>query len=170
MAAIARSPKWMLRLLFGKPTTASVPRAGYQQAGGDCRLIENPALQVVDVTSMPTPEPRSGGFLYFKPPATNGIKFVHKINRGQIDLRFAKMGTQVRKVKELFEKHIRPDKMKIVKTHKSAAIRTSVEPLVSLDDFDEQKEKVTSCIIEAKALLQWWIEHRQAWQAANAVV
>ena len=126
--------------------------------------------QIAPELCMPTPEPRSGGFLYFKPPATNGIKFVHKINKGQIDLRFAKMGTQISKVKELFEKHIRPDKMKIVKTHESAAIRTTVQELVSVDDFEEQKEKVTNCITEAKALLQWWIEHRQVWQAANAVI
>jgi glutamate synthase domain-containing protein 3 len=66
-----------------------------------------------------------GGFLYFNPPATSGIKFVLKVNRGHIDLRFAKMETQVSKLKELFEKHIRPDRMKIVKTHKSAAIRTT---------------------------------------------
>jgi hypothetical protein len=110
---------------------------------------------------MPTPEPHSGGFLYFNPPATSGIKFVHKVNRGQIDLRFARMGTQVSKLKELFQKQIRLDRMKIVKTHKSAAIRTTVDILITVDDFEEQKQKVINCILEAKAVLQWWIEHHQ---------
>lgn len=117
--------------------------------------------QIAPELCMPTPEPRSGGFLYFNPPATSGIKFVHKVNRGQIDLRFHKMGTQVGKLKELFQKHIQIDKMKIVKTHKSAAIRTTVDKLITVDDFEEQKQKVVNCILEAKAVLQWWIEHHQ---------
>ena len=80
------------------------------------------------------------------------------------------MGKQIDKIKKLFETHLQPDKMKIVRAHKAAVIRTIVDRLVMEDDFGEQEEKVTNCILEAKVVLMWWIEHRQAWQAANAVV
>ena len=119
---------------------------------------------------MPTPVPRSGGFLYFDPPATCGISFIHKVSLGYIDLQFAKMGKQVQKLKEIFEPHLRPDKMKIVRAHKAAVIRTVVDDLIMEDNFEEQEGRIKNCILEAKTLLQWWIEHRQAWQAANAVV
>ena len=53
------------------------------------------------------------------------------------------------------QKHIRLDKMKIVKTHKSAAIRTTVDKLITVDDFEEQEEKVKNCILEAQSMLRW---------------
>jgi hypothetical protein len=125
-------------------------------------------LKLAPELCMPAPVPRSGGFLFFQPPATASVRFIHKVNRGCIDFQFAKMGGQVNKLRELFGPYLRSDRMKIVRAHKSAAIRTIVDKLVTVDDFEEQEEKVKNCILEAQSLLRWWIEHRHLVHAASA--
>lgn len=122
----------------------------------------NVVQQVAPELEMPRPVPRSGGFVLFKPAAAHGIKFVHKMPYRHVDLQFRGMGGKVLDLRRVFESRLLPN-MGIQKAHKSAVIRCVVEPLLIEGDFESQQEQVKACVLEAKALLTWWVNNKAEW-------
>ena len=103
----------------------------------------------------PGPKPAGAGFIDFRPPVLPaGIRVVHKLNRGCVDLEIRDMGQRVNEVRAALASHLTPD-MQIVRTSKSAAVRINVPILSGNTPADEQRDRVLAGIEAAARLLTW---------------
>lgn len=97
-------------------------------------------------------EPDSKGaracFIPFKPASLPaGIKLIHKLSRGNVDLQFRGMAEDVNKLRHQFESVADSD-MRFVKAAKSGCIRLQVPRIDTAHEFDTQKEY---CILGIRA-------------------
>ena len=82
-----------------------------------------------------------------------------KAETGDVDLR-------VSEVAKAFGPVLTND-LKIVKAHKSAAVRATVPVLTKELLLGEQVEDVKASVVIARDLLAWWIEHRRLWKQGD---
>lgn len=111
----------------------------------------------------PQRTPSTSNFIYFRPDALpSGVRLVHKMSYGNVDLQFAKMGKRLAELRDLFEPHLGKG-MFVEKAAGSAVIRINVPVLNISGQFERQRGKVGLGIRAAKRLLVWLLSHNKSW-------
>jgi hypothetical protein len=122
-----------------------------------CANESAPELQM----DRPSPKLAGSGFVYFRPqglPA--GVKLVHKLADGFIDVQFAGMGDRIIDLHRLYDTCM-PAAARIERAYKSAVIRVDVPRLNANLVFQEQSEAVSACLVSARRLLSWFLSMAQ---------
>lgn len=111
----------------------------------------------------PRRTPSSSNFIHFRPDAVPaGVKLVHKMSYGNVDLQFAGMGNRLTQLRDLLGNSLGKG-MFIEKANRSAVIRIIVPVLNISGEFGKQREKVRLALQAAKRLLVWFAPRRDKW-------
>ena len=107
---------------------------------------------------MPRPanKPTRSGFILFKPvglPA--GVKLLHKVRYGNVDLQSARMGERLADLENRYGHLLAPD-MRIEQAGKSAVVRISVALIDMGAPFDECEPAVREGLRASLELLRWY--------------
>jgi len=115
-----------------------------------CR--EAPELKMPE----PTPKPTLSNFVPFKPTGLpRGVKLLHKVIYGHVDLEFAKMGSRIEDMTATYGAQLKKG-MEIVRAGKSAAIRIAVPTSTMTGDLETIRSAVQKGIVAARTLLRWY--------------
>jgi len=111
----------------------------------------------------PTIKPSGSTFIYFRPPALpRGIEICHKLTRGCVDLQLSGMGHRLNEVHTVLAHRFTAD-MQLSQAAKSAAIRLTVPVLDTNGLVETQIQEIRAGLDAARHLLQWFLEHQNAW-------
>lgn len=114
--------------------------------------------------SMPVPKrdiPAQSHFIVFRPVSLPpGVKLIHKVAYGHVDLEFSNMGERLGELGRLYGA-ILPPGTRIEKAAKSAVIRARIDPLdMTQADFSANEAVVRKGIETAALLLDWFTKTR----------
>ena len=108
---------------------------------------------------MPKPEtkPELSGFIAFQPAVLpKGVKLIHKVRYGNVDIQFAGKAEEVDALKTLYG--TLPERMHIEAAGKSAVVRLDVPCIDMSAPFLDSETAVREAIWAAKLLLVWYTE------------
>lgn len=98
--------------------------------------------------------PARSDWIYFKPlEFSKGIKIVHKMAKGYLDLQISGGAGQIKKIKRANKDNISSG-MKVVPAGKSVAIRVIVPRVNRFGKFEEQIDLIKECLVQAKKLVK----------------
>jgi hypothetical protein len=119
----------------------------------ECATEKVPELQM----SRPRPKAAGSGFIYFRPYGLRlGVRLVHKLADGFLDIQFERMGERLVELRRCYGA-ILPAEARIERAHKSGVIRVDVPKLNVNFAFQPQKDLVFSCFVSASKLVCWFL-------------
>ncbi len=103
----------------------------------------------------PSGKPSGSSFVPFRPSGfPKGIRIVHKLAMGFVDLEISGAGRALFRLKQILEPHLEPE-MEIVRTYKSAVVRIAVDSINIPTGFEIQKSQVAEGLGVARILFEW---------------
>lgn len=107
----------------------------------------------------PDPKPEASGFISFRPTALpKGVKLIHKVPYGNVDIQFDGKAKEIDSLKKLYGAFLEPG-MTIKEAAKSAVVRVEVPRIDMSAPFLDSENVVREAIWAAKLLLVWYKAH-----------
>jgi hypothetical protein len=123
---------------------------------------EAPELQMQE----PATRPARAGFIRFHPlELPRGIRFIHKIRKGHMDIEFSGFGKRLPELQNAYGSYLEPN-MSITKATGSGAIRIAVHPLDPKLPFAPQAQEATTAISMARTMSKWFQSAKVEWPPA----
>jgi hypothetical protein len=110
---------------------------------------------------MPKPgsKPATSSFIYFKPhQLPKGVKFLHKVPYGNVDLQFDGHAENIGEFTARFENTL-DQGMQIARAGKSLVVRMTVDPISLSSCFTNVEASVKAALGDAQHLLRWYELH-----------
>ncbi|MBC7188052.1 MAG: hypothetical protein H5U38_13590 [Calditrichaeota bacterium] len=110
---------------------------------------------------MPRPgsKPATSTFIYFKPhQLRKGVKLVHKVPYGNVDLQFDGQAENVGQFVTRFQATLDAG-MAIARAGKSLVVRIAVDPISLESRFADVEPSIHAALRAAQSLLQWYERH-----------
>ena len=109
----------------------------------------------------PEKKPAAAGFVHFHPVGLpKGVKLVHKLRHGKVDLQFKGGAARVPELQSAIEPLLKRD-MALARAGKAVAVRIAVPAVDAARGMDAQQPAVAAGLAAARRLRAWLSKHHQ---------